>query len=228
MKKIYLLFGIIFSISANVFAQLSVVSSLPADTLVAKILGTGVTVSNITYNGAAVASGTFTWGASGNGGFANGIILTSGSASVAANPNTGTGQGQSNNLGGDPQLTTLTTGTTLDATVLEFDFSVASDSVAFNYIFASDEYDDFVGSSFNDVFGFFISGPGIVGTKNIAIIPSTTTSVAINNVNNGFASTFANPTGPCNHCAYYRTNPFNAITTAYDGLTTVLTAGSLV
>ncbi|MEO5570880.1 MAG: choice-of-anchor L domain-containing protein [Bacteroidia bacterium] len=229
MKKIYLLFCLVFSISLHVSGQLSVNSGVTPTQLVNTILGTGVTVSNITVNGAPASSrGTFACGGGCNVGFTDGIILTSGSAAVAANSNTGTGQGLDFGGVGDPQLNTLTTNPTQDACVLEFDFSVASDSVAFNYIFASDEYDDYVGSSFNDVFGFFISGPGIVGQRNIAVIPGTSTSVAINNVNNGFASAQTNPSGPCTYCAYYRTNPFNAITTAYDGLTTILTAGSLV
>ncbi|HKR05890.1 MAG TPA: choice-of-anchor L domain-containing protein [Bacteroidia bacterium] len=231
MRKIYLLFGIIFSISANLFAQLSVTPGVTPATLVNTILGTGVTVSNITYTGVASASGTFTWGASGNGGFSNGILLTSGSASIATVFNSASGQGNDNGLvATDPQLNTLTTGQTQDVCVLEFDFSVASDSVAFNYVFASDEYSDYANTGCNDVFGFFISGPGIVGQKNIAIVPGTTTPMTINNVNNGGPVPHGTlPTGPCSNCAYFRDNTVPVTySTAYDGLTTTMVAGSLV
>jgi len=39
-------------------------------------------------------------------------------------------------------------------------------------------------TGFNDIFAFLISGPGIVGTQNIALVPGTTTPVSIFNVNN--------------------------------------------
>src|SRR6185436_9180002 len=232
MKKIYLLFGIIFSISSSVFAQLSVTPGVTPATLVSTILGSGVTVSNIQYTGSANASGTFSCGAGCNIGFPSGILLTSGSATIATIPNTQSGQGQDNGLlATDPQLNTLTVGQTQDVCVLEFDFSVASDSVAFNYIFASDEYSDYANTSCNDVFGFFISGPGIVGQKDIAVVPGTFPAVpmTINNVNNGNAGHGIPPPGPCEYCQYFRENTAPvSITTAYDGLTTVMTAGSAV
>ena len=52
-----------------------------------------------------------------------------------------------------------------DATVLEFDFIPKNDVISFEYVFASDEYNEYVGSSYNDVFGFFGNG------KNMASIP---------------------------------------------------------
>jgi hypothetical protein len=232
MKKLFLLSGMLFSISATVSGQLSVTPGSSPSVLVNTILGSGVTASNITYTGAAHASGTFTCGGGCNIGFANGILLTSGSATVAALPNTNTGEGQDNGLAvTDAQLNTLTTGQTQDVCKLEFDFSVASDSVAFNYIFASEEYNDYVNTSCNDVFGFFISGPGITGQKNIAIVPGTTPGVpmAINNVNNGNSAHGVPPPGPCEYCQYFRDNTVPvAYTTAYDGLTVSMVAGSRV
>jgi hypothetical protein len=124
---------------------------------------------------------------------------------------------------GDPMLNAIVSpNLTHDATVLEFDFSVAADSVQFRYVFYSEEYNDYVNTTFNDVFAFFISGPGITGTQNIALVPGTTTPVSINNVNNGGPYP-GNASGPCQNCTYYRDNVGNA-NSFPDGFTTVLTA----
>ena len=104
--------------------------------------------------------------------------------------------------------------------ILEFDFVPQGPEIKFEYVFASEEYPEFVDSDFNDVFGFFLSGPGILGdysnsAKNIAVIPNTTTPISINNVNSGLNS------------AYYVSNTGGS-TIQYDGFTTVLTAKSEV
>lgn len=72
---------------------------------------------------------------------------------------------------------------------------------------------------------FLASGPGIMGTQNLAIIPGTSTPVAINAVNSGTSGSNANPNSPCNlsYSNYYVDNT-NGTTIQYDGFTTVLTA----
>ncbi len=66
--------------------------------------------------------------------------------------------------------------------------------MSFNYVFASEEYPEYVCSTVNDAFGFFISGPDINGggqftnnAENIALIPNTDppVPVTINTVNPG-------------------------------------------
>ena len=89
-----------------------------------------------------------------------------------------------------------------DIGVLSFDFVPQGWEVSFKYVFASDEYPDYVCSTFNDAFGFFVSGPYLNdGTpaplppgatrlvySNIAIIPGTydpEIPVTINTINSG-------------------------------------------
>jgi hypothetical protein len=140
-------------------------------------------ISNVTYSGQNTQIGTFSNGLS-NVGFSNGIIMATGRISIAPGPNNQNGAafGFGNNTP-DSDLGTLTTGSTFDMANIEFDFVPTQSQVSFEFVFASEEYCEYVNTKFNDVFGFFISGPGIVGTKNIAVIPSTTTPVTVNNVN---------------------------------------------
>lgn len=69
-----------------------------------------------------------------------------------------------------------------DAAVLTFEFIPDGDNITFDYQFGSTEYNFFVNSSFNDIFGFFVNG------VDFATIPGTTTPVAINTVNCGQSS----------------------------------------
>src|ERR1700751_5279000 len=83
-----LLFWAAFSCIPNfVFGQLSVAPSGSASALAQSIAGSGVTVSNAVINCGNNASGTFTYSGS-NLGLTGGIILTTGSASDAANAGT--------------------------------------------------------------------------------------------------------------------------------------------
>jgi len=149
------------------------------------ILGPGVSIvpGSILYQGGPASSGTFTNGLASGIGINTGLILTSGDANLAPGPNTNdsaTGSWYADTPNGDSRLEALSGVTTYDASVLEFDFTVSQDqNLYFNYVFASDEYNEYANSAFNDVFGFFLDG------VNIALIPGTNTPVSINTVNAG-------------------------------------------
>ncbi|MBL7807137.1 MAG: choice-of-anchor L domain-containing protein, partial [Saprospiraceae bacterium] len=117
-------------------------------------------------------------------GFNNGVILASGSISVASGPNNSDGASGGFGIGTpDSDLGTLASGALFDMANIEFDFTPTQTPFTFEFVFASEEYCEYVNTQFNDVFGFFISGPGIQGTQNLAVIPSTNTPVSINTVN---------------------------------------------
>lgn len=226
--------SVIFSVLLFSFfksnAQLTVSSTpTPAQLVTNILLGPGVSASNITYSGGATARGSFNCIGACNVGIGNGILLTSGAVSNAIGPNNATGAGSPTGAGSDIDLNALNPGGSnpQDAAILQFDFTVATDSVRFRYVWASEEYHDYVGTTCNDVFGFFINGPGIIGKKNIALIPGTTTPITINNVNNGWAAGGTSPSGPCTNCTYFTDNTGGA-TVQYDGMTTVLTAATQV
>jgi len=144
----------------------------------------GVTISNITFNGTPQAIGFFD-GSATNIGLNSGILMTTGNLGIAAGPNNKPDAGINNNAPGYQALSSLVGTETFNSAVLQFTFISKSPNVEFRYVFASEEYPEYVGTEFNDVFAFFISGPGFTGMQNIARIPGTNSPVTINNVNAG-------------------------------------------
>lgn len=205
--------------SASIISDLNTLS--PTD-LANALIGTGPnspSISNVSYTGALNAAGTF-MDADEVFGFENGIVLSSGNVINIQGPNMYPDVTQANNLLGDSDLDGLIPNyITYDASVLEFDFECEFiQTISFQYVFSSDEYNEYVGSDFNDVFGFFVNG------VNIAIIPETTTPVSINNLNCG------NPYGMAdNYCYLFNNNAeLTDFDTEMDGFTTILTATTTV
>eukprot|EP01041_Mallomonas_annulata_P034480 gene34480-57254_t len=161
------------------FAQLTTSGAMSPPSLVQNVLlGTGVQVSNITYTGDIQAIGSFNFNGS-NLGLTQGVILTTGTIQNSGNgpqgPNNQGGSGIDNSGGPSGILNNLVSPlSTFNAAILEFDLQAQGDSVSFRYIFGSEEYPEYVGGKFNDVFGLFISGPGIIGNQNIALLPNQT------------------------------------------------------
>ena len=147
---------------------ISITTTNDAQTLVNNILGSGITVSNLSYTGTETSSGLFIDGISSGIGIDEGIIITNGDATLVPGANTQSAAGISNNLPGDKDLDSLVPGaSTFDATILEFDFESDTGDLFFNFVFASEEYNEYVGGGFDDVFGFFLDG------QNITLIQST-------------------------------------------------------
>lgn len=207
-----------FASTSSVLTTQDLTTGLTATDVVDTLLGTtsAATVSNVTFSGAGIAGGQFSGGPFG---LSDGVILSSGDIANVEGPNTV--DSVTANLGtpGDADLNSLIPGfTTFDATILEFDFDCGEVPVfSFDYVFASDEYNEYVNTSFNDVFGFFLDG------TNIALLPDGVTPVSINNVNNG------NPLGTnASNPSLYNNNdlqdggPF--FDTEADGFTVVLSA----
>lgn len=213
----------------RIFSQISVSLSTNATQLANNMVGPGIIVQNATVNCPPRASGLFTWTSS-SVGITNGIVLTTGDAD-SINSNGGFALSTGWGSPGDQDLNTAISqpgwpqpapSVTNDACVLEFDLIPNCDTIAINYIFASAEYNTFVNSVFNDAFAFYISGPGITGVQNIALIPGTGIPITINSVNNGQTGT-----GPCTNCSWYQDNtatpPFDP-NMEFSGFTTKLTA----
>lgn len=171
--------------STTAKAQLFVDNTYTVPQMVTDFFGASecVTVSNIAYTGSNGSVGFFD-GVLSNAGLGAGLLITSGTAANAIGPNNSGSQTNSNGTNGDTDLDFLIPGyTTYDAAVLEFDIVATEPTIEFKYVFGSEEYLEYVGTNFNDVFGFFI-GPVGGAMQNIAFIPDTDVPVSINNVNN--------------------------------------------
>lgn len=220
-------------ISNNSYSQLTILQAdeVSPEEMVALLIGPGVTYDSVHHIGVPVSRGIFQNGSSTNIGINEGIFLTSGNGLLIPGPNTTNSASQANNSAGYPLLDSLTTQLTHDASILEFNFIPLNDTIKCNFVFGSEEYNEYVNSSFNDVFGFFVSGPnpdgGMYEAKNIALVPNSNQAITINTINNGAAAGGVVPTGPCTNCEYFIDNTFG-LTIQYDGFTTVLTAWVLV
>ncbi len=178
------------AICGHATAQLTVNPQTDLQQLARTITGPGVSISNPQINCHGQGFGQFQYAGSVLG-IDEGILLTTGTINNALGPNNVENKTFVQNFPGSAILNQVSGKTTYDACMFQFDVIPGGDNLRFDFVFGSEEYNEYVGSQYNDVFGFFISGPGITGDpgigsdKNIALVPGTNQAVTINNVNNG-------------------------------------------
>lgn len=204
---------LILAASANAVTTKDMASGTTADQIVSTLAGAGITITNVKVTGSNTAIGTFDGGSGDGLSIDSGVIMSSGKISTAAGPNTS--EGTSGGLGqpGDAGLDAIVKPLlTHDAVILEFDAVTTTSTFSIRYIFASEEYKEFVGSKFNDVFAFFVDG------ANIAVVPGSSSPVAVNTINN------------INNTGLYHDNPAGSdkFGTSFDGFTSTLTAVAFV
>ena len=197
MLNKHLFFVITFLLTLNALTAQSNLfldnSFTPEEMVVDFFNNTNIVTSNVVFTGSQNAFAFFD-AAGTNLDIGAGIVLSSGNIATLNSPASEFGS-TSNNTFGDPDLELLIINNnqdlnqSFDAAILEFDFTVLqSDSLNFNYVFGSEEYPEFTCSSFNDAFGFLVSGPGISGpysngAVNISTIPGSDVPVSINSIN---------------------------------------------
>ena len=114
-----------------------------------------------------------------------GVVFSTGSIFDLPGPNRRASTGKNMNGQGDKALFYLADGPTYDAAGIEFDFIAEYENFVFNYYFGSEEYTEYVNSQFNDVFAFFITGPGYSRNTNLAVVPGRKTPITINTIHPG-------------------------------------------
>lgn len=253
LKRIVLLCTLLMSFGAA--AQNISVSSAQGQDIATfinnNLIGQGVYVWNVKFGNAAGNISKPQIGTFQSNGYMqlqmdSGVVMTTGNVSVAPGPNN-SGSSSSAVTGAytDSQLGTWSGLSVTSCATIDFDFVSISPFVAVNYCFGSEEYPEYVCSSFNDVFGFLITGPdpatGINTTWNAAIIPHTVSTahphgieVTINSVNQGVAGgsggsgcyyTYSN-FYVINHAPGASGGPNNAQGVQYDGFTQKLSANA--
>ncbi|MDO6675976.1 choice-of-anchor L domain-containing protein, partial [Tenacibaculum sp. 1_MG-2023] len=191
---------IFLSVIVHVKAQVVVTPNPTAVQIATELQSAGVIITNpVITRGATNQIALFTNGDGGaNLEVDRGIAFTTSNVNqvFVTNNQTGLSVNASGTNYSDTDLTTIDPEATRDVVVFEFDFRALPNytGVLLEYQFGSEEYPDFVGSPFNDIFGFFVTDPlGVDPTipntapgANLAQVPSTANPVAINNINAGF------------------------------------------
>ncbi len=206
-------------------------------------LGEGVEIYNVKFNNAAgnivkPQIGSFQSNGFGGVQMQEGIVLTTGHVSVAEGPNdNGHANQPIGNYYSDPLVALVSTGDIRSCATLDFDLVCLADHLSFTYSFGSEEYPEYVGSRYNDVFAFFLTGidpaTGLVATRNIALVPGSVSdenpdgiAVAINSVNPGVPGTSGSSAVDIHpeYSSYYRENPSGTDGIQYNGYTAKLVA----
>lgn len=221
MKKLYFTF-LLFVISlSNSYSQLTFTANPNMADLTNYFQGIGLTISNMTVTGAPNSYGFYS--GSSNMAFGSGIIMSTGIVDSTINNPASVFISTNHSTAGDMLLDNVSGSPTYDACIIEFDCVPANANLLFDFSFGSEEYNDFVNLSVNDVFAIFVSGANPAGgsylNANFALIPSTTIPVSINTINNG--NSISASAGPCMNCAYFIDND-GGTSVAYDGFTTGL------
>lgn len=214
--------------------NITVDESLTATQLVEDILINNpcANISNVSVSGWDFSSGNSFGKFTSGGGpfpFADGVLLTTGRAQAAIGPNTSILSDGPDNWLGDSELEQalgISQNSSINATILEFDFLPLAGKISFDYIFSSEQYLSNPSSNqcgFTDGFVFLLKKAGTTDSyTNLAVVPGTDLPVRVNTVR-----------GPGTICPPMNEQYFDAFNTSdhptnYNGQTKVLTAKSVV
>ncbi|WP_395065770.1 choice-of-anchor L domain-containing protein, partial [Flavobacterium sp.] len=172
---------------------------------------------------------------------ANGVVLSTGNVASAPGPNTVSQSAGNAAWVGDTQLFNYIQSLGIDpglnsynnATVLQFDFVPLSNTMSFDFLFASEEYGTYQ-CDYSDAFAFFLTNLTTSSAPiNLALVPGTIDPISVTTIRDGaYFSGFGTNCGSL-HDNYF--GFFNNGTTAtagtatnFNGQTVRMTAGATV
>ncbi|MDQ7044158.1 MAG: choice-of-anchor L domain-containing protein [Sulfurimonas sp.] len=257
LKHLIILISITF-LHINLFADTTCSNTttpckydVTAQQLADKISGVGITITNpnILF-GEDNQVGTFSDAIdNANLEIDEGIILTTLSVEESFTTNNSRNRSITHAQANDNDLLNIDANAHFNTLVFEFDVTLDDNTrlLLVDYQFAAEEYNEYVGTIYNDAFGFFISGGDLNQTYNIARVIDNQTyvtvsdidnydTVVVNNVNNGTQGSAYSPsrdsavTTVYTNSAYFIDNDQNnnggssPVLVEYDGLTHTLHA----
>lgn len=179
------LFYFFIHYSSNLSAQFEVTKigakKNVTDFVKSHFIGEGIEIEQAYFLGASEGLGEFKGGTDIIS-MGEGMVMSTGELTEIAGPNISGSTGKAHKRKGDEYLSKLAGIQTNDAMVIEIIFTPKHEYISFNYVFASEEYLEFVESGFNDVFAFIIAGDDRE-KRNLAIVPGTEDPITINNIN---------------------------------------------
>ncbi|MCX7954687.1 MAG: choice-of-anchor L domain-containing protein [Bacteroidales bacterium] len=196
MKKIIFIIKLIIITTLTTYSQININVNINSQILTQTLQGSGVIISNLTYsnqnNIKTIALFSEEYKDS-NLPITSGIVMATGNVMNVAQPGSAT-MADHTGESGIPELSNIVGTNTYNGVFIEFDFISLGDTIELTYIFGSEEYPEWVGSSYNDAFAIFLNGPNPQGgtyyNYNIALIPGTNIPVTINTVNSSSYSQF--------------------------------------
>ncbi|MFA9188314.1 choice-of-anchor L domain-containing protein [Flavobacterium magnesitis] len=163
--------------------------------------------------------------------FQSGVVLSTWSSTQSEGPFVRNRGGGENEWLGDSDLDQALNINSINASVLEFDFTPLTNTISFNYLFASNEYQDNFPCDYSDGFAFLIKEKGSSAAyQNLAVIPNTSTAVSSMNIRPAISFIDTNnnvkscPAVNESYFGQFNNNPNNASPINYAGQTKVLNA----
>jgi hypothetical protein len=200
-------------IVSPVFSQVTYTGNPTNAAINSVIQGGNVTVSGGTSNrGSRVEQiATFTGGIPAGLSMATGVYFGTGKLAndLSINNTPVSSQSAMGSSASDINLSSIDPTATRDVVSYSFNVTLGAQAsiLYISYQFGSEEYPDYVGSAFDDAFGFFVTGPG-VGTANLARLPNgqVTTINKLNYGIPGFSSAVIVPAYDGSQSALYINN----------------------
>lgn len=162
----------------------------------------------------------------------SGVILTTGNVMNAAGPNTTMLNDGTNAWTGDASLESVLaasgiTMNSVNATVLEFDFTPISSHFDFDFLFASEEYGNFQ-CQFSDAFAFLLTNLNTGVTTNLAIVPGTTDPISVVTIRNFLYNSTCSSQNPQFFGSFNGGSNAAASATNYNGQTVIMNASAVL
>ena len=194
IKLISIFFLLLFQFS---FGQLKINNVKSPNELMNVLLGDSekIIVDNITFKGSPNAFGIFSCKLSYNTFIKEGIIMSTGDVKNALGPNDNKKASTKLNFLSDKDINIISGNKgCYDTALFEFDLVSKTDKIQFNFLFASEEYPEYVNKNVNDTFAFIVTNTNTKTSKNIAILnENENIPITVDNINHVNNSSYYTP-----------------------------------